>query len=76
MIFQRHPLQIRRILAQTGFVNQPSQPRQMATNFGSPIGLVDMAASFVTDIILLPVDLLVEDPGGSKKVLCEIKWGP
>lgn len=41
-----------------------------------PVGLVDMAASFVTDIILLPVDLIVEDPGGSKKELCEIKWGP
>jgi len=41
-----------------------------------PVGLVDMAASFVTDIILLPIDLMVEDPGGSKKELCEIKWGP
>ncbi|MBL4797845.1 MAG: YceK/YidQ family lipoprotein [Oleispira sp.] len=49
-------------------------PTQYQT--GSPVGLVDMAASFVTDIILLPVDLLVEDPGGSKEVLCEIKWGP
>ena len=41
-----------------------------------PVGLIDMAASFVTDIILLPIDLMVEDPGGSKQELCEIKWGP
>ena len=41
-----------------------------------PVGLIDMAASFVTDIILLPIDLMIEDPGGSKQELCEIKWGP
>jgi uncharacterized protein YceK len=41
-----------------------------------PVGLIDMAASFVTDIVLLPVDLIVEEPKHSKQELCEIKWGP
>lgn len=41
-----------------------------------PVGLFDMATSFVSDIILLPIDLIVDDPGGSKQELCEIKWAP
>lgn len=41
-----------------------------------PVGLVDMAASFASDIILLPIDLIVDEPEHSKKELCEIKWGP
>jgi uncharacterized protein YceK len=41
-----------------------------------PVGLVDMATSFVTDIVLLPIDLIVDEPKHSKAELCEIKWGP
>lgn len=41
-----------------------------------PVGLVDMAASFVTDIVFLPVDLIIDEPEEFKEELCPFMKGP
>lgn len=41
-----------------------------------PVGLVDMAASFVTDIVFLPVDLIIDEPEKFKEELCPFMKGP
>ncbi len=39
-----------------------------------PISFLDIATSAVSDTILLPFDIAIDDPQTNKRALCEFNW--